>query len=64
MRILHKLILGLALLGAASLNAPARAQAIGSKLPPVQLEGLSQTGAKTFDDFLGRAVLLEFFAYW
>jgi hypothetical protein len=64
MRIIHKLILGLAVLGVVALSAPARAQAVGSKLPPVELEGLAQTGAKTFDDFLGRAVLLEFFAYW
>jgi len=49
---------------AVSLAEPARAQAPGSKLPPVVLEGLAQTGAKSFDDFLGRAVLIEFFAYW
>mgnify|MGYP003421802616 CR=1 FL=1 len=42
-------------------SAPARAQAVGSKLPPVELEGLAQTGAKTFDDFLGRAVLAAIF---
>jgi hypothetical protein len=30
----------------------------------VVLEELAQTGAKSFDDFLGRAVLIEFFAYW
>ncbi|NUP97743.1 MAG: hypothetical protein HUU28_16405 [Planctomycetaceae bacterium] len=64
MRIFQKLLLGLALFGGVVLSAPARAQAVGSKLPPVELEGLSQTGAKTYDDFLGRAVLLEFFAYW
>lgn len=44
--------------------APVHAQAPGTKLPPVVLEGLAQTGAKSFDDFLGRAVLIEFFAYW
>ena len=54
----------LALATTAFLAVPAHAQAPGSKLPPVVLEGLSQTGAKTFDDFLGRAVLIEFFAYW
>lgn len=57
-------LLGLMLACAAGFAAPAQAQAPGSKLPPVELEGLAQTGAKSFDDFLGRAVLLEFFAYW
>ena len=44
--------------------APAHAQATGKNLPAVELEGYAQTGAKTFDDYLGRAVLFEFFAYW
>ncbi len=48
----------------AGLAAPLQAQAPGSKLPPVVLEELTQTGAKSFDDFLGRAVLFEFFAHW
>ncbi|MCC7015453.1 MAG: hypothetical protein IT454_23035 [Planctomycetes bacterium] len=54
----------LALALSALFAEPARAQAPGSKLPQVELEGFAQTGAKTFDDFLGRAVLIEFFAYW
>jgi hypothetical protein len=37
---------------------------IGRSLPDVELEGLSQTKAKSLDDYLGRAVLVEFFAYW
>ena len=46
-------------------SAPlARAQAIGSQIPALELSGLSQTGAKSFADFYGRAVLLEFFAHW
>lgn len=42
----------------------AAAQDAGSKLPPVDLLGLENTEAETFDDYLGRAVLLEFFAHW
>ncbi|MBM3989421.1 MAG: hypothetical protein FJ298_00275 [Planctomycetes bacterium] len=64
MRIQHAFLAGLLALCMASTSAPARAQAPGTPLPPVRLEGLAQTGAKTFDDFMGRAVLLEFFAYW
>lgn len=60
----RKWFAALALVVAAFASAPAHAQAPGSKLPPVVLEGLSQTGAKSYDDFLGRAVLIEFFAYW
>ena len=40
------------------------AQEVGSKMPNVELEDYSQTPAKSYDDFLGRAVLIEFFAYW
>lgn len=54
----------LALVVAGFAAAPAHAQAPGSKLPPVELDELTQTGAKSFDDYLGRAVLFEFFAYW
>jgi hypothetical protein len=36
----------------------------GGQLPPVDLEGFAQTKAKSFDDFAGRAVLIEFFAFW
>jgi hypothetical protein len=44
--------------------APASAQGVGSKLPPIELEGYANSPAKGWDDFLGRAVLIEFFAYW
>ena len=30
----------------------------------VSMFGFGQTKAKSFDDLAGRAVLLEFFAYW
>jgi len=43
---------------------PAFAQEVGSKVPPVALEGFAQTPAKGFEDYAGRAVLLDFFAYW
>ncbi len=44
--------------------APALAQALGSTLPPIELEGFAQTGARSLDDFYGRALLIEFFAFW
>ena len=40
------------------------AQGVGSKMPVVELEDYSQTPARSFDDYTGRAVLIEFFAYW
>lgn len=40
------------------------AQAVGTKLPPVALDGFAQTPAKSFEDYSGRAVLFDFFAYW
>lgn len=61
MKITRTLLLPLALLAGASL---ASAQGIGSRLSGVELEGYSQTKADSFEDFQGRAVLIEFFAYW
>lgn len=46
------------------LALPAAAQGIGSKLPKLELADLSQTTAKSYEDFQGRTVLIEFFAYW
>ena len=46
----------------AALSAPA--QDVGSQLGEVILEGYSQTEAESFEDFTGRTVLIEFFAYW
>jgi len=44
---------------------PARpALAVGDSLPPVVLEELAQTQAKSYSDFYGRPVLIEFFAFW
>jgi p-aminobenzoyl-glutamate transporter AbgT len=36
----------------------------GGNLPPVDLADFAQTKAKSFEDFSGRAVLIEFFAFW
>jgi len=55
---------GLAALACVLVPALTGAQGVGSKLPAVELEDYGRTPAKSFDDFLGRAVLIEFFAYW
>jgi hypothetical protein len=54
----------LALALGALLAAHAPAQGVGSKLPEVELEGYAQTKAESFEDYTGRAVLFEFFAFW
>lgn len=54
----------LAPLALAALAVSAPAQDVGSTVGPFELTDLAQTEAKTYDDFLGRTVLLEFFAYW
>ena len=50
------------LIGALAL--PAASQGIGSTLPKLDMSDFAQTKAKSFEDFQGRAVLIEFFAYW
>lgn len=37
---------------------------IGKSMPPIPVEGLAQTKAKSVDDYAGRAILIEFFAFW
>jgi hypothetical protein len=54
----------LATLACAALALLAPASSAGGQLPTPDLEGFAQTKAKSFDDFAGRAVLIEFFAYW
>ena len=61
MRRPRPLILALAL---AALSMPALADNVGTALPHADLEGFTQSPAKTFDDYLGRAILIEYFAYW
>ncbi len=46
------------------LATTASADKVGQQLPPVVLEGLSQTEATSYEEFTGRLVLIEFFAYW
>ena len=43
--------------------APAFGQ-VGKPLPAAELEDFTQTEATTLTDYTGRAVLIEFFAYW
>jgi hypothetical protein len=52
----------LALGAAMSLTAPGAD--VGDPLPTPELESMKQTEAKSFDDFVGRVVLIEFFEYW
>lgn len=40
------------------------AQEIGTRVETVELDDWSQTEATSYDDLLGRTVLIEFFAYW
>ena len=59
---LKSILLASIALAAFGLCAPSASA--GGTLPPVELDGFGQTKAKSFDDFAGRAVLIEFFAYW
>lgn len=45
--------------GAAAAQVPT-----GTNLRPMALGTLENTEARSFGDFLGRTVLIEFFAYW
>lgn len=61
MKYLHRL----APLALAGLAAPALAQDVGTSIPErVELDSFAQIPVKKFEDIVGRAVLLEFFAYW
>ena len=51
------------ILGALAVSVGAQVR-VGDRLPPAVLEDFGNTQAKALDDFAGRAVLLEFFAYW
>jgi hypothetical protein len=37
---------------------------VGKKLPVAEIEGLAQSPASSLDELSGRALLIEFFAYW
>jgi hypothetical protein len=40
------------------------AQNEGRPMPEVELSGLANTQARSVEDFAGRTVLIEMFAYW
>ena len=47
------------------LGATASAQSVGKSIPDkIELKDFAQTEAQEYGDFFGRAVLIEFFAYW
>lgn len=48
-------------LALAALASTSRADHVGTLLPSVELDGLTQTPAKSFDDFVGRTVVIEYF---
>jgi len=57
----------LAVIGAIALGSTrgsAGAAEVGSPLPPAELDGFALTEARSLDDFVGRTLLIEFFAYW
>ncbi len=45
------------------LGTLAQAQ-VGAPFPNIKFKDLAQTEAESFDDFTGRLVLVELFAYW
>ena len=44
-------------------TGPALAADVGDKLE-IELEGFTATAATSIEDFSGRAILIEYFAYW
>jgi hypothetical protein len=46
------------------LSTTALADNIGKPLPESQIEGFTQSPATYLDELTGRAILIEFFAYW
>lgn len=48
----------------AALALAAPAQEVGSRVSSLEIADLAQTEASSYDDFVGRAILIEFFAYW
>lgn len=62
---MKRLLASVLLILALGLTASAQL-AVGSPMPEeaANLTGFAQTGAKTIGDLTGRAILIEFFAYW
>jgi hypothetical protein len=57
----------LSLLAVGALVLPLAAPApvgVGGSLGTLPIEDITQSGAESFEDFAGRAILVEFFAYW
>lgn len=54
----------LAALALVALALPASADVVGSRVETLEIEDLAQTEATGWEDFTGRAVLIELFAYW
>ena len=46
------------------LSTTALADVIGKPLPEADIQGFTQSPAASMDELTGRAVLIEFFAYW
>ena len=62
MRLIHAALATAALTVGLVASAPAQ---VGEQLPAdVDLDDFAQTGAKSLEDLRGRAILIEFFAYW
>jgi hypothetical protein len=65
MRPIHLLpMLAPALALAAVMAPPLPSNGVGDPLPPATLEEFTKTSAKSLDDYVGRALFIEFFAYW
>jgi len=58
-----RVLLGIAALSMTS-SRRSRGTRIGAPLPPASLSGFTQTPARSLEDYSGRTVLFEFFAYW
>lgn len=43
---------------------PAAAQKVGSRVPGLPLAEICGSRAASFEDFVGRTLLIEYFAYW
>jgi len=56
---------GLTTFALLALGAVSGAQAVGTRMPSsFELKDFTQTKAESLGDFQGRALLIEFFAYW
>ena len=64
MKPIRTLTWGGLLLLTAAFAGPREDDLAGMRLPEIELDDYAQTEARSFEDFAGRAVLFEFFAYW